>query len=183
MSTVVLARADATHEADYGWASRSLRTWLCGDWAILFSRPEDFVPHDWEVDRWVLIMRRAFSDRGIRPLALASPILEEDRNWVAVVNGDAGPVILEDGRAQNTSMDFRARTLREAIISSGRRFVMIIDGALSVRRTFRYRAPWDLPSPLELLGWTDALRARQNSERDDKSGCVCSMGTRDAAYQ
>jgi hypothetical protein len=142
--------------------SPSLRTWLCECWAIIFSHPEDFVPCDLEMDRWLVVVRHAFSEHGIRPLALASRALDLDRSWVARLSGDTCAVMLEDAVRQHSSaIDLQARILREDIASSGQRFVMIIDGALRKHRTFTYSARLDLPSPLEFLGWADALRGRQ----------------------
>src|SRR5262249_377314 len=58
-------------------------------------------------------------------------------------------------------VDLQAPVLREAIERRGQRFAMIIDNALHIRKTFTYSVLSNLPSPLELLGWADALRARQ----------------------
>lgn len=53
---------------------------------------------------------------------------------------------------------------------------MIIDSDARRRRTLRYRAPGDLPSPLDLIGWAVALRKRDRaqerlSERFAPIGC------------
>ena len=60
-----------THQPGAGFPS--LRAWMRDCWAILFSHPDDFVSYDLEMDRWLVIARRAFADRRIQPLALASP--------------------------------------------------------------------------------------------------------------
>lgn len=91
MSTLVLSPADPAYGTDCRWLSRVLRTWLCGDWAILFSHPDDFFPHDWEVDRWLVIMRRTFLDSEVRPLALASSDPEVDRSWTCPDSVDSFP--------------------------------------------------------------------------------------------
>jgi hypothetical protein len=51
--------------------------------------------------------------------------------------------------------------LREALEQVGQRFVMIIDGELRQRKTFSYDTLSGLPSPLEFLGWAEALRTKQ----------------------
>lgn len=89
-----------------GMTPPSLRAWMRDGWAILFSHPDDFVSSDLEMDRWLVITRRAFAER------------------------------------------------------QGQRFAMIIDNALRIRKMFTYSVLTSLPSPLELLGWADALRAK-----------------------
>jgi alkyl hydroperoxide reductase subunit AhpC len=141
--------------------SPSLRAWLRDSWAILFSHPDDFVRYDLEMDRWLVITRRAFAERGIRPLALASQTLDPQHNWVTHVSGDNRSVLLEDLAQQHFGpVDLQTPVLREAIEQTGRRFAMIIDSALRIQRTFTYQALSNLPSPLELLGWAEALRAK-----------------------
>lgn len=143
--------------------SPSLRTWLGDDWAILFSHPDDFVSYDFEMDRWLVIMRRAFAERRIRPLALASPTRHADTSWVTQVSGDERIVLLENPQQHFGPVDLQTPVLRESIEQSEQRFVMIIDNALRIQKTFVYRSRADLPSPLELLAWADAVRSKQAS--------------------
>jgi alkyl hydroperoxide reductase subunit AhpC len=145
--------------------SPCLRTWLRDDWAILFSHPDDFVSYDFEMDRWLVIMRRAFTERNIRPLALASPTREVDMSWVTQVSGDERTVLLEDPQQYFGPVDLQTPVLRESIEQSQQRFVMIIDNTLRIQKMFAYRSRADLPSPLELLGWADTLRSKQASHR------------------
>jgi hypothetical protein len=147
-----------------GITSVSLRSWLRDGWAILFSRPDDFVSYDLEMDRWLVITRRAFADRRIQPIALASPAHDPEHSWVTQVSGDRRAVLLEDPARQHFGpVDLQTPLLREAIEQSGDRFAMIIDNTLRIQKTFTYRVLSSLPSPLELLGWADALRARQTA--------------------
>ena len=139
--------------------SPSLRTWLRGGWAILFSHPDDFCSYDLEMDRWLIVTQRAFAERGIRPLALASASLDPERSWVTQVTGDSRTVLLEDPTQQHFGpVDLQTPVLREALEQSGRRFVMIIDSQLRQQKVFQYDRLSDLPSPLEFLGWAEALR-------------------------
>ncbi len=142
--------------------SPSLRAWLRGDWALLFSHPDDFVRYDLEMDRWLVLARRAFAERGIRPIALAAATLDAERSWISQVSGDARSVLLEDPSQQHFGpVDLQTPVLREEIEQSGRRFVMIIDGELRRQKMFGYDSLSNLPSPLELLGWAEALRTKQ----------------------
>jgi alkyl hydroperoxide reductase subunit AhpC len=142
--------------------SPSLRTWLREGWAILFSHPDDFVRYDLEMDRWLVLTRRAFAQRGIRPIALASPKLDPERNWVTQVSGDNRTVLLEDPARQHFGpVDLQTPVLREEIEQPGRRFVMIIDSALRRQKIFTYDTLSNLPSPLEFLGWAEVLRSKQ----------------------
>jgi alkyl hydroperoxide reductase subunit AhpC len=149
--------------------SPSLRTWLREAWAILFSHPDDFVRCDLEMDRWLVVARRAFAERDVRPIALASPKLDPNRNWVTQVSGDDRTVLLEDPARQHFGpVDLQTPVLREEIERSDRRFVMIIDSALRKQKMFTYDTPANLPSPLEFLGWAEALRSKQVEALHDK---------------
>ena len=144
--------------------SPSLRAWLRDGWAILFSHPDDFVTYDLEMDRWLVITRRAFAERRIQPIALASPTLDPEHNWVTQVSGDNRSVLLEDPAQQHFGpVDLQTPVLREAIERPGQRFAMIIDNTLRIQKVLAYTVLSSLPSPLELLGWADALRAKQTA--------------------
>lgn len=149
--------------AQQSLTSPSLRTWLRGGWAILFSHPDDFVRYDLEMDRWLVVTRRSFAERGIRPIALATPTHDPQRSWVTQVSGDSGAVLLEDPTQQHFGpVDLQTPVLREEIEQSGGRFVMIIDDELRLRKMFSYATLSDLPSPLDFLGWAEALRSKQH---------------------
>ncbi len=144
--------------------SPCLRTWLRGDWAILFSHPDDFVTYDFEMDRWLVVMRQAFAERHIKPIALASPGREVDMSWVTQVTGDERTVLLEGPAQQHFGpVDLQVPVLKDTIEHSEPRFAMVIDNALRIQKTFTYRSRSELPSPLELLGWADTLRSRQTA--------------------
>jgi hypothetical protein len=143
-------------------ASPSLRTWLREGWAILFSHPDDFVRYDLESDRWLVVTRQAFADRGIRPLALHSPGRNCGNSWIAQVSDDCRTVLLEDPlRQKSGAVDLQAHAIREDIATAERRFVMIIDQELRKQRTFAYSDLTNLPSPLDFLGWANALRKQR----------------------
>jgi alkyl hydroperoxide reductase subunit AhpC len=152
---------DASVTTRHALTSPSLRTWLAEDWAILFSHPNDFVSCDLEMDRWLVIARGAFSDRRVRPIALGTAATR-DQSWVTQLTGDERAVLLEDPRQHHFGpVDVQAPVLHQEIEQAGRRFVLIIDNLLRVHKTFSYEQVSSLPSPLELLGWAHALRAKQ----------------------
>jgi alkyl hydroperoxide reductase subunit AhpC len=158
-------QSGATQSADLQQTviSPSLRAWLRGDWAILFSHPDDFVRYDLEMDRWLVVAKRAFAERGIRPIALASPTSDPEQSWITQVSGDNRSVLLEDASQQYFGpVDRQTPVLREEIELAKRRFVMIIDDELRQQKIFSYGTLSNLPSPLEFLGWTEALRAKQH---------------------
>lgn len=164
MATLLLATRHTAGNSLRTLASPSLRTWLRDGWAILFSHPDDFARFDLEMDRWLVVTGRAFADRGIRPLSLASQTEDDDRSWVAQVHDDARTILLEDRTQLGLgTVDLQAAALREEIEQPGRRFVMIIDSALRKQKVFSYNDLSGLPSPLEFLGLAEKLRARQAS--------------------
>lgn len=141
----------------------SLRGWLSGRWAILFSHPGDFDQGQLERDRWLAVVSRSFSTHGLRALALARYGYDARGtadDWLAQLGGGCAAVLSTAPPATGAVLDFRAATLRAQIARSGPRFAMIIDAGLCCRRTMHYRAAVDLPSPIELAGWAVALRNR-----------------------
>ena len=162
MATLLTTRIDSS-SVQHSPTSPCLRAWLREDWAILFSHPDDFVSYDLEMDRWLVITQRAFAERHIRPIAVCSTA-NLDRSWITQISGDNRTVLLEDSsQEQFGPLDLQAPVLRDKIEQSGQRFVMIIDSALRIQKMFSYQSLSNLPSPLELLGWADALRARQTA--------------------
>jgi hypothetical protein len=83
--------------------------------------------------------------------------------WIAEVSGDSRLVLLsEPPHRAGPSFDLRSCALRAQLESLGqRRFVMVVDDDLCNRRTFSYGTLAEVPSPLEFLGWADAVRTRE----------------------
>ncbi|HVW67767.1 MAG TPA: hypothetical protein VHB68_02280 [Steroidobacteraceae bacterium] len=178
MATLLLAAGTAHTSGIASLNSPSLRNWLreSEDWAILFSHPDDFVRYDLEMDRWLIVTRRAFAERHVRPLSL-TPSHDSERGWVTQVSGDSRTVLLEDPARQHFGpVDLQTPVLREEIERVQRRFVMIIDNALRKQKLFTYETLSNLPSPLEFLGWAEGLRAKQSAPelpgKSDASPCV-----------
>ncbi|MGB6452618.1 MAG: hypothetical protein WBE92_17855 [Steroidobacteraceae bacterium] len=159
MATLVLTGHPIIGGADLVGSALSLSEWLKGDWAVLYSHPDDFVRCEFELDRWVALARPAFAASRIRPLAVAKPRRPLDCGWVTELTGDARALRLYDpARRRPDSPDFFARRLQEDIESMAQRFVMVVDASLRRRKTYAYDAQDRLPSPLNFVRWAAALR-------------------------
>ncbi len=154
----------AVADSDCGGSNISLRKWLDGRWAILFSHPDDFVQYDFEFDRWLGIVGEAFARACIRPLALPRGSYPIDRGWISQLTGGT-PVSLHDRLDGRDPFDFRARRLQEEIAGVQKRFAMIIDGRLRPRSTHVYGVVERPPSPLDFLRHACRLRDEQAREK------------------
>jgi hypothetical protein len=141
----------------------SLRAWLAGRWAILFSHPEDFAQEQLEMDRWMSVLSRSLSGHGVAAVALARTAhvtAESHLGRLAALGGELTAVLALDPPSPAPLADLSAGALRVHIARSGPRFAMIIDANPRCRRVLSYRLPAALPSPLDLIGWAVALRKR-----------------------
>jgi hypothetical protein len=80
-------------------------------------------------------------------------------------------VLLEEPSCEDArAFDPGAYALHRDIRALDQRcFVMIIDDMLRSRRTFAYNGLADVPSPLEFLGWADAIRGRHSPAEEKPS--------------
>jgi hypothetical protein len=145
---------------DVEGAAPLLRDWLSGDWALLFSHPEDFQDQGLEVDRWQQILRDEFRLRAVRPLACRASAAAAERSWVGEMVCDHRLLRLEPDAGADGRIDPAARRLREQILELPPRFVLIIDPALNRRGLLKYVAGRHSISPLDLLAAADAMRRR-----------------------
>ncbi|HTC16132.1 MAG TPA: hypothetical protein VK695_10070 [Steroidobacteraceae bacterium] len=162
MATLLVTAPSSCHDAAQP-AQMPLREWMHQSWVILFSHPGDFVRCDLEIDRWLSVMQRTFAGSRIKLLELRGDATTGgDSSWVNEVSGDQSSVRLCDARAaRGNAHDLQLYALREEIMRLGpRRYVMIVDDAVRIRRTFSYSALAEVPSPLEFLGWAAAARAK-----------------------
>jgi len=141
-----------------------LAEWLANDWALIFSHPQDFAHEGFECDRWQRIVRDAFRERGLRPLALVSPELHRqpqvgppgDGSWITALSADASVLTLS-----SPGGDAASSALRESIGTLRGRYVLVIDSALQPQGVLRYvHSYMQSISPLDLLEPVDALRRR-----------------------
>jgi len=137
----------------------SLRPWLRGHWALLFSHADDFACYDLEADRWAVVLEQSLSAARVRPLALGSRPAAGFDNWVTQVGGASVEMTPQESPRGPRLFDLHARALCDAVARASSRFVMIIDESLRVHRTFAYVAGDRLPSPLDLAAMADRLRS------------------------
>ena len=142
----------------------TLRAWLRGNWALLFSHADDFACSDLESDRWLVVMRQTFAAAGVRPLALTASMSPRHASWVREVGGSSISIAPEEFPEGPDTFDLQIRTLRDAVAQASSRFVMFIDESLRLRRTFSYTAQDHLPSPLDLAATVGKLRAEAHQD-------------------
>jgi hypothetical protein len=138
----------------------ALRRWLHGRWALLFSHPDDFAAYGFESDRWLVHVQEAFAATDIRPLTLPG---HHHSGWVSEVGGCVTSLALDEIQRYPVARASREESLRSAAFEPSARFVMTLDAALRLRRTFVYTKQDRLPSPMDLAvlakGARDAINA------------------------
>jgi glutaredoxin/glutathione-dependent peroxiredoxin len=141
---------------------RDLHEWLGGDWALLFSNPEDFEPQGREKERWLVNLREQLGMRGARALAVKRDDGSTHSSWSSKSGLNPRPVQLrEPSFAAADGVSFAARALRGELLTLQSRFVLLIDGSLKRRAALKYSAGRCAASVLDLLSAVDALRRRR----------------------
>jgi hypothetical protein len=136
----------------------SVRRWLHGSWAMLFSHADDFASYGFEADRWLMQVRQACASADVRPLVLACNT-RHSASWVTEVGGRVATLPLDDTRRYPMLRDAYQQVLCEAIKDAGSRFVMILDDVLRLRRTVLYGTRARLPSPIDLVAMAAKMRS------------------------
>lgn len=117
----------------------SLRRWLAGRWALLFSHPEDFASYGFEADRWLIYLQETFDSRRLRAVAVG-PVNEA--SWVSDIGGRF--ILTYEAEELLPQLHDRAQ-------DRGEHFVTIIDDSLCARRTLLYSPGNEVPSLIELV--------------------------------
>jgi hypothetical protein len=148
----------------------AVRRWLHGRWALLFSHPDDFAAYGFESDRWLVHVHEAFAATDIRPLARAG---DHEASWVAEVGGCTTSLTLDEIQRYPVARDSREEALRASAFDPAARFVMTLDAALRLRRTFVYTQRDRLPSPMDLAALAKNARdlSRAASPRTPATPC------------
>jgi hypothetical protein len=141
--------------------ARALRRWLQGRWALLFSHPDDFAAYGFESDRWLVHVEEAFIASAVRPLAWAG---RHEAGWVTQVGGCTTSLALDEVQRYPVVRDSREEALRSAAFVPGARFVLTLDAALRLRRTFVYTKTDRVPSPMDLAQIAKRLRDKRSDE-------------------
>jgi alkyl hydroperoxide reductase subunit AhpC len=142
-----------------------LQRWLAGDWALLFSNPEDFELPGYRRSRRLAHLRQDFQMRGLRALAVrigGAPT----PGWVDELHSDSQIVRLSEPAVEAADDgSTAARLLREDLLTTATSFVLFIDGTLRRQDVLRYSAGRDSVSLSDLLVTVDALRSRRSFDR------------------
>jgi hypothetical protein len=134
-----------------------LRKGLRGRWALLFSHPDDFAHHGFEADRWVEQVKQTFQAESIVALAVGARVAGSPE-WMAAIGGSYISQRTFDSIIERSG----GRDYREDR-GSERRYVMILDGELQVRRTILYARTDRVPSPIGLASLAAVCRVRAES--------------------
>lgn len=123
-----------------------LKRWLRGRWALVFSHPDDFANYGFEADRWIDQVKQAFDAASIAALAISTRAPGDHAGWITAVGG----------------CFISSRTFDSIVYlcRPERRFVMVLDDALQLRRTFLYSGADRVPSPIGLASWARARLGR-----------------------
>ena len=119
-----------------------LKKWLRGRWAMVFSHPDDFANYGFEADRWIGQVKEAFDADAVVPLGVSARAPGDHAGWITAVGG----CFISQRTFDNIVPGCRL----------GRRFVMVLDDSLQLRRTFLYADADRLPSPIGLASWARA---------------------------
>lgn len=139
------AREGRTDSTSWSLPLFLLRRWLRGRWALLFSHPDDFAHHGFEADRWIEQVKQTFQAESIAALAVGPRAAGDHAGWIVASGG-----CFISQRTFDSIVDCRPE----------RRFVMVLDGALQLRRTFLYSGADAVPSPIGLASWARARLGR-----------------------
>jgi hypothetical protein len=151
------AREYRTQPGNWSLPRFLLRRWLRDRWALLFSHPDDFANYGFEADRWVDQVKEAFAGDSVAALAVSARAPGDHSGWITAVGG-----CFISQRTFDSILDHcNEAELVSAYRRPGRRFVMVLDGELQLRRTFLYSDADHVPSPigLALLAASCRLRA------------------------
>ncbi len=146
-----------------------LRTWLAGDWCLIFSHPQDFQAQA-KGRRSLEQLRQQLRTRALRVLGVRLNALPES-SWIDELHGDQQCVWLAQPSTEATDeLSAAARLLRDELLAQQTPFVLFVDGDLRRREVLHYSAGRDYVSTADLLLTVDMLRARPSISRNSYEG-------------
>lgn len=171
MSTLTLTRPNICFDARLTDAV-ALVDWLDGAWGLIFSHPQDFATADLEADRWCCIVESKLEAADVRALRLHSAE-QPFGGWIDRIAGAPRWLVLER-RKRVSSDDFstRAAALRTELARATDRFVAVVDDAMQLHRLFRYSPAQSVPSVLDVIAYTQKLRAKVTGEQEARTNII-----------
>lgn len=137
----------------------TLRDWMQGRWALLFSHADDFASDGFEMDRWLVHVGQAFATAGLSAIVIAKDGGARS-SWVTRVGGAAMIIRWSDAHRAGGSMCTRERSLVSTVLGQTTRFVLVVDESLDPRLTYAYSPGDRLPSPIDLVWMAHRSRNR-----------------------
>ncbi len=137
----------------------TLRDWMQGRWALVFSHADDFASDGFEMDRWLVHVGQAFATAGLSPVAIARDG-SAGSSWIPRVGGADMIIRWSDAHRAGGSMCTRERSLLSTILGQANRFVLTVDESLRPRLTYAYSPGDRLPSPIDLVWMAHRTRER-----------------------
>jgi hypothetical protein len=128
-------------------ADKGLHEHLRGDWALLFSHPNDFQPSN------------GLRAHRVRLLTVRRDAGDVEHDWVASLEPVPSLVHLrEPPFAAADAVSFGARRLRGDLLTLRTGFVLIVDESLQRRGIYRYVPGHSDVSVIDLVASVEALR-------------------------
>ena len=134
MATLALRHTDAHAHGVAGKVR--LRNWLNGQWAVLFSNPEDFAPHPSTPEGFITLLADDFAACGVKPIKLGND--DAAPSWLDYAGADSARVVLDDD--DGPVIDLAERTLAVKIEGLNSPFVIVLDANARCRTTIKYDA-------------------------------------------
>ncbi len=155
MATLVLATEPASWNTLKHERVRSLREWLDGQWAALFSHPEDFAPHPSTPHGFTTCLADGLTAAGIKPLVFGTTIEQPSESWFDHALDDDSVVALKT--YHGPVVDLAECALATRLATLRQPFVLILDEHSRCRTTLRYAtnangSPRTIVDVIEIVG-------------------------------
>lgn len=114
----------------------SLREWLNGRWAAVFSHPEDFAPHPSTPQGFTTCLVDGLIGAGIKPLVFGTMLEQLPESWFDHAVDDDSVVVLKT--YDEPIMDLAERALATKLQALRGPFMLLLDERGRCRTTLRY---------------------------------------------